>query len=314
MPIKTAVIGAGYLGKFHVEKYAQLPDSQLVAVVDSDPETAAGLANRFGVEALTDYRALLGKIDAASISVPTSLHHSIARELLQHGIHVLVEKPVTVTLKEAEELIQLAKEQKCVLQVGHLERFNAALLALGEMLNQPKFIETHRLAPYKARATDVNVILDLMIHDIDIIMSLLKSDIVDIAASGAKVLSESIDIANARIQFANGCIANVTASRVSLKAERKMRIFQEENYISVDFQNRILSRHCKGEGESAPGIPKIESNETVYENDDPLKTEIAAFLNAVKTGTPPLVSGEDGHRALKTAIQIGDILGPINIA
>jgi predicted dehydrogenase len=308
MPIRTAVIGTGYLGKYHAEKYARLDDSQLVAVVDTDAKTAAEVAARHNTRPLTDYRQLLGQVDAVSIVVPTSLHYAVARDFLSHGAHVLLEKPITETIEQADELIELAHKHGRILQVGHLERFNAAILALDEIIDEPKFIESHRLSPFKTRATDVNVILDLMIHDIDIILNLVGSELQDIDASGAKVLSNTIDIANARLGFANGCIANVTASRISLKAERKMRIFQSDCYISVDFQNRILSRHARGSGESAPGIPNIESRETIYENDDALQSEIIAFLAAIKNNTPPLVSGEDGRRALQTATQITQLL------
>lgn len=312
-PIRTAVIGTGYLGKFHAEKYATLPGSQLVAIVDRDAAVAGALAEKFKVEALTRHEDLYGLVDAVSIATPTSTHHAVARDCLLNDIHVLVEKPITTTVAEADELITLATARKRVLQVGHMERFNAAVLALDGVLNKPKFIESHRLAPFKLRATDVNVVLDLMIHDIDIILNLVKSDVKDIAASGAKILSNAIDIANVRLTFDNGCVANVTASRVSLKTERKMRIFQNERYISVDFQNRILSQHSKtGEARASingdAGIPKIESHEQTFENDDALKTEIAAFLHAVGTGTAPVVTGEDGRRALQTAIRINELL------
>jgi predicted dehydrogenase len=308
MPIRTAVVGVGYLGKYHAEKYARLDDSQLVAVVDTDPRIAAEVAARHNTRSLTDYRQLLGQVDAVSIVVPTSLHYAVARDFLTHGAHVLLEKPITETIQQADELIELARKHERILQVGHLERFNAAILALDDIIEEPRFIESHRLSPFKTRATDVNVILDLMIHDIDIILNLVGSELQNIDASGAKVLSNTIDIANARLGFANGCIANVTASRISLKAERKMRIFQSDCYISVDFQNRILSRHARGSGESAPGIPNIESRETIYENDDALQSEIIAFLAAIKNNTPPLVSGEDGRRALQTATQITQLL------
>lgn len=308
MAIKTAVIGAGYLGKFHAEKYAALPNSKLVAIVDTRREVAGTLAAKYNTEALTDYRDLFDRVDAVSIATPTSTHYAIARDCLRRGIHVLVEKPITVTVAEADELIELAAANNRKLQVGHLERFNAAVLALGDALQQPKFIESHRLAPFKLRATDVNVILDLMIHDIDIILNLIKANVTDIEASGAKVMSDSIDIANVRMAFDNGCVANVTASRVSLKAERKMRIFQDERYISIDFQNRILSQHSKVDAGDESGIPKIASHEQSFDNDDALKTEIAAFLKAIETDTPPVVTGEDGRRALQTAIRITELL------
>ena len=309
MSIKTAVIGTGYLGKFHAQKYAALETSELVAVVDTDETVAGHIAGEHHCRALSDYRELFGHVDAVSIAAPTQSHYEIARDCLNQGIHVLVEKPITVTVAEADELIDLAAKKQCVLQVGHLERFNPAMLALDEILREPVFIESHRLAPFKLRATDVNVVLDLMIHDIDILLNLVNAEVVDIAAKGARVLSGSTDIANARLTFSNGCVANVTASRVSLKSERRMRIFQNDAYITVDFQNRVLSHHYKGDGESEPGIPRIESRESVFEEADALRSEIASFLHAVNGHTSPLVSGEDGRRALQTALRISDILG-----
>jgi predicted dehydrogenase len=308
MSLRTAVVGVGYLGKYHAEKYTQLDNSRLVGVVDIDAAAAERVAQACGTRAITDYRQLLGNVDAVSIVVPTRHHYKVARDFLERGVHVLLEKPITETLQEADDLIALAQRNNCILQIGHLERFNAAILALHTIIQKPRFIESHRLAPFKTRATDVNVILDLMIHDIDIILNLINLEPVDIQASGSKIFSNTIDIANARLTFANGCVANVTASRVSLKTERKMRIFEQDSYISVDFQNRILSEHRKGTGESAPGVPNIDSRETVYEKDDALKTEIAAFLSAVKNKTEPVVSGADGRRALYTATRIGEIL------
>ncbi len=306
--VRAGVIGVGYLGKFHAEKYANLPSCDLVGVVDYNPGNAKAIAEKWQTTAYTDYHDLLDKVDAVSIAAPTTLHHSIAKDCLLRGIHVLVEKPITVTTDEAEELVSLAREHDCLLQVGHLERFNSALLDLDKVLTTPKFIETHRLAPFKPRATDVDVILDLMIHDIDLILNTVRSDVVDIAISGTSVLSDTTDIANARLSFANGCVANVTASRISLKTERKMRIFQSDAYISIDFQNRIFSYHRKGEGEMFPGVPNIESKETIYEDGDALKAEIVAFIDCIRSGTPPLVSGEDGLRALQTATRIRETL------
>ena len=306
--IRTAVIGVGYLGKFHAEKYASLPNSRLVGVADANLEQARTVAAAHQAAAFDDYRELLDKVDAVSIVTPTTLHHQVAKAFLDHGVHVLVEKPITVTLEEAQDLVQTAAAKGLVLQVGHLERFNAAMLDLDQVLTEPKFIETHRLAPYKPRATDVDVILDLMIHDIDIILSIVQSELADIAVSGTSVLSGETDIANARLTFANGCVANVTASRISLKTERKMRIFQANAYISIDFQNRIFSYHRKGEGEMFPGVPNIDSKETVYEDGDALKAEISAFLDCVQHQQQPLVSGEDGLRALHTANRIRELL------
>ncbi len=306
--LNTAVIGVGYLGKFHAQKYASLPNSHLVAVVDANADNCNAIAAQHGCEALTDYRDLFGRVDAVSIAAPTVYHHQIAKDCLEHGIHVLIEKPITVTVAEADELIELAKARGLLIQVGHLERFNAALLALGDRLGHPKFIESHRLAPFNPRANDVNVVLDLMIHDIDIIQNIVGVPVKQIAASGTKVLTESTDIANARIEFENGCVANVTASRVSLKTERKMRIFQEESCITIDFQNRALKLYSKGDKEMFPGIPEIESEESLFDNNDALKVEIIAFLDSIQQGKPTQVSGEDGRRALATAQQISRLM------
>ena len=306
--IRTAVVGVGYLGKFHAQKYAALESSDLIGVADNNSDNANAVASELGVTAFGDYRELFDKVDAVSIVTPTTLHHKIALEFLSRGIHVLVEKPITVTPEEAEELIQAAEKNQCILQVGHLERFNAAILDLDTVLDNPRFIEAHRLAPYKPRATDVDVVLDLMIHDIDIILATVRSELINIDVSGTKVLSNATDIANARLTFANGCVANVTASRISLKSERKMRIFQPDAYLSIDFQNRIFSYHRKGDGEMFPGVPDINSTENIYEDGDALQTEIAAFIECVKTGEKPLVSGEDGLRALETATRITELL------
>ena len=306
--LKTAVIGVGYLGKFHAEKYDMLDQSELIAVVDADAGTAKEIADKYGVQALTDYHELLGKVDAVSIATPTTLHHQIARDFLEHDTHVLIEKPITVTVDQADDLIELAIANDLMLQVGHLERFNAALMDLGDTLEVPTFIESHRLAPFNPRATDVNVILDLMIHDIDIILDIVKSDIKDIRASGTPVLTNTTDIANVRLEFENGCVANVTASRVSTRTERKMRIFQHNAYIAVDFHNRELDIYKKGTREMHPGIPEIIGEKSTYENTDALKVEIAAFLDSIHHGTPILVSGEDGRRALDAAIKISALL------
>ncbi|MDQ1363279.1 MAG: hypothetical protein QG652_1140 [Pseudomonadota bacterium] len=306
--IKTAVIGVGYLGKFHADKYASLPNSELVAVVDASAETAKTIAAKHNVQGLTDYQPLLGKVEAVSIAAPTTLHYQIAKDFLSHGSHVLIEKPITVTVDEADELIALAKKNKLLIQVGHLERFNAAILDLDKEISKPVFIESHRLAPFNPRATDVNVVLDLMIHDIDIILDIVNSNVKSIAASGAKILTDSTDIANVRLEFENGCVANVTASRVSMKTERKMRLFQKDSAITVDFQNRALKIYSKGDKEMFPGIPEIVGQESVYENNDALKVEIIAFLDSIENGTPVRVNGEAGRRALATAIHISKLV------
>lgn len=308
--IRTAVIGVGYLGKFHTEKYALLPNTELVAVVDTDLELGAAIGLKHQVKAISNYRDLIGKVDAVSIAAPTQQHYEIAKTCLENNIHVLLEKPITVTTDEAQELITIAKKNKCVLQVGHLERFNAAVVALINegILLKPYFIESNRIAPFKLRGADVNVVLDLMIHDIDIIQSLVNSPIKNLVANGSPVLSKDIDIANARIQFENGCVANVTASRVSMKSERKMRIFQQDSYVAVDFQNTSLMICRKGTAEMFPGIPEVLSEERVFDDNDPIRDEIIAFLDAIQTHTPPIVSGEDGKRALETAINISHLI------
>ncbi|NOS89383.1 MAG: Gfo/Idh/MocA family oxidoreductase [Methylococcaceae bacterium] len=306
--LKCAVIGTGYLGKFHAEKYAALPDCELVAVVDINAEAAQAVAHKLGAIALTDYHSLLGTVDAVSIVVPTTLHYAVAKDFLQAGVHVLVEKPITVTVAEADELIAIAQAQHCILQVGHLERFNPAVLGLDKD-EKPLFIESHRLSPFNPRANDVSVVLDLMIHDIDIILALVDSEVERIDASGTAVLTSGTDIANARIQFKNGCVANVTASRISMKMERKMRLFRPSSYISVDFQNRVLSKYQTGSKEMFPGIPEIINEESVFETADALLEEIKHFTHCIQTGENPLVSGVAGRRALATAIQITQLLG-----
>ena len=306
--LKCAVIGTGYLGKFHAEKYALLPDCELVAVVDVNEEAAKAVAEKCGCAALTDYHALLGQVDAVSIVVPTTLHHCVAKDFLQAGCHVLVEKPITVTVEEADELIALAKANNLILQVGHLERFNPAVLGLDKE-EKPLFIESHRLAPFNPRANDVSVVLDLMIHDIDIILALVDSELERVDASGTPVLTKGTDIANARLTFKNGCVANVTASRISMKLERKMRMFRPSSYISVDFQNRVLKKYQTGEKEMFPGIPEIVTEESTFDSADALLAEITQFVNCIQTGEKPLVSGEEGRRALAAAIQITQLLG-----
>ncbi len=307
--IKSAVIGAGYLGKFHAEKYAGLADCELVAVVDVNQQAAEEIAQKYQTQALTDYHQLLGKVDAVSIVVPTTLHHQVALDFINHGTHVLVEKPITVTIEEADELIAAAKAQNVLLQVGHLERFNPAVMGLDHLPDKPLFIESHRLSPFNPRANDVSVVLDLMIHDIDIILALVDSEIERLDASGTPVLTKGVDIANARIVFKSGCVANVTASRVSLKMERKMRMFRPSCYVSVDFQNRILTQHQIGDKEMFPGIPDIKTNESTFENGDALLEEIKSFLHCIRNGEEPLVSGESGKRALQVAIQISQLIG-----
>ena len=302
--VRTAVIGVGYLGRFHAQKYASLPAAELVAVVDASAANREQVAAETGCRAVADYRDILGEVDAVSIATPTPLHYSIAQQCLERGIHVLVEKPITTTLEEARSLVDTAARVGRVLQVGHLERFNAAILALEGTLGTPRFVESHRLAPFKERGTDVNVVLDLMIHDIDLIQSLVAAPIASIDAVGASVFSAGLDIANARIRYANGCVANTTASRVSMKMERKLRLFQDDAYISIDLQQKVLTIVRKPP--AGADVPKgqVLIEERTYDQGDALKFEIEAFLRSICEGTPPMVTGEDGLRALETATKI----------
>ncbi|MCH9643341.1 MAG: Gfo/Idh/MocA family oxidoreductase [Gammaproteobacteria bacterium] len=310
--IKTAVIGVGYLGKYHAAKYAGCANAELIAVCDTDLSRCQQIANEHDTQAVHDYHSLIGQVDAVSIAAPTPTHYKLGKFFLENGVHVLMEKPITTSVEEAEELIEIAKQKKLILQVGHLERFNNAIKELNNVLVNPRYIESVRTAPFKLRGSDVNVILDLMIHDIDIIMSVVKSEIKDIRASGASVLSPFIDIANARIEFANGCVAAVTASRVSLKMQRKLSVFQHDCYIGLDLHHKKIQVHRKGPNEMLPGIPEIIREKQMFDRGDPLKDQIEAFVHSVINGQAPIVTGEDGLKALKTAIDITKIVWKAN--
>lgn len=313
--IRAAVIGAGYLGRFHAQKYAQLAGCTLVGVVDAVQSTAERVAAELGVRPLQDYRMLLGEVDAVSIATPTPTHSEIALAFLRSGAHVLVEKPITESTAAAQALIDAARSAGLVLQVGHLERFNPAILAAEALLTEPRFIECHRLAPFRERGTDVNVVLDLMIHDIDLLQMIVGSPLAALDAIGTPVFSGEMDIANARLRFQNGCVANVTASRVSLKTERKLRVFRDDAYLSIDLQQKILTVIRKRQSDAAGAAPSLAEllaggglpvhiEEQSYEQGDALRAEIEAFLAAVRGVAPVKVSGEDGLRALRTAIAI----------
>lgn len=308
-PLRMAVVGTGYLGRFHAQKYQQIDECDLLAICDVDENRANEIAGELSTKAITNHLELIGLVDAVSIASPTRTHFAVAKDLLKAGIHVLVEKPMTVTVAEAEELIDVARAKSCVLQVGHLERFNPALLSVADQIKTPIFIESHRLAPFTLRGADVNVVLDLMIHDIDIILNLVDAEVTAIHANGSPVVSNATDIANARIEFSNGCVANVTASRVSGKVERRMRFFQKDTYVAVDFQENT-SRICRVDRDQpdTDGIPAINCVDENLAKGDAIRAEIDAFIDAINNGTRPLVSGEDGLRALKTAIEIGEML------
>jgi predicted dehydrogenase len=307
-PLRAAVVGCGHFGRFHAQKYHELPEVELVAVVDSDPRIACALASELGVEASGEVAALAGRIDAASVVVPTRDHRAVAGELLDLGVHVLVEKPLAGTLDDAAALVELAAARGRILQVGHLERFNAAIMALADVLGEPMFVESHRLASFKPRGTDVDVILDLMIHDIDLIQQLVRAPLARVDAVGVPVLSSRDDIVNARLHFESGCVVNVTASRVSLKSERKMRLFQRDAYVSIDFLAREATIARRGAGEMFPGVPDIRVEQRHFEANDALRLEIQAFLAAVRGEQPVAVTGEDGLRALDTALRIGQAM------
>ncbi len=306
--IRAAVVGAGYLGRFHAQKYASEAGCRLVAVADPRPEAREALALELGTTAVADHRELLGKVDAVSVVTTTPAHFAIARDFLEAGAHVLVEKPITETVEQARELITIAARCGRILQVGHLERFNPAIVAAESELVGARFIDCQRLAPFKERGTDVNVVLDLMIHDIDIVQSIVGRPIESIDAVGTPVFSGAVDIANARLRFEGGCVANVTASRVSLKMERKLRVFRDDAYLSIDLQQRILTVIRKQATPPAPGGLPVAIDERSFEQGDALRAEIRSFLDCIATGRAPVVGGEDGLRALETAIRITRLL------
>ncbi len=301
-----AVIGYGHFGKIHAQKVAGSNFAKLVAVADVEAERAAEAGHALGVEGVQDYRQLLGKVDAVSVVVPTVAHYEVAEAFLNHGADVLVEKPITDDPATAAKLVETAKRNGRILQVGHLERFTSVAELLRDHLQRPLFIESLRIAPYQPRGTDVNVILDLMIHDLDLVLSLVDSPIVSVEAAGGAVFSRSEDIANARIKFANGCIANIASSRISLKRERKMRIFESDRYITVDFVERKIRSISNPSGNPPTTLSDVEVVDKAYSEDDPLQKEIDAFAVAAAGGGTPLVSGDDGKRALEAAIMVND--------
>jgi predicted dehydrogenase len=310
--LRVGVVGVGYLGKFHAEKYADMPDVHLVGVVDIDLQRARQLAERLGTQAFGSHRELLDKVDAASIVVPTADHHAVSLDFLRHNVDLLIEKPMTTTLDQADELIAYAAAHGLLIQVGHLERFNSAVSALRDIVTAPMFIESHRLATFKGRGTDVSVVLDLMIHDIDIIASFVRSEILTIRAAGIPVISPEVDIANARLEFENGCVANVTASRISMKNERKIRLFQRDAYVSVDFSDHGITLIRKT-GEHPEGIiPGMEIQNLCFTKGDALDDELKSFVRAVKRREEPEVTGQMGRDALRIALDIMDQIRSTN--
>ncbi|VAX07429.1 Oxidoreductase, Gfo/Idh/MocA family [hydrothermal vent metagenome] len=305
---RVGVVGVGYLGRFHALIYSRMQNVELVGVVDTDAEAANKVATECGCESFNNIQGLLGKIDAVSIVVPTTAHLEVARPFLRQGIHMLLEKPITTTSAEGHELVQLADQAGAVLQIGHLERFNAGVMALADRISKPRFIEAHRMGEFVARATDVDVVSDLMIHDIDIILSLVDSEITSIAAVGTRVLTSHIDIANARLEFASGAVANVIASRVSEKKLRRIRVFEENLYQSLDFiEQRIETAYTKADPDSE--WPEIVVEKMDVKPVKPLDRELAAFIDCINSGEAPLVSGRVGLAALEVALQVKEKIG-----
>ena len=286
--MKLAVIGAGHMGRYHAEKFARLPGVELAALVDRDPARAQ----------ISDFRKVLDRVQAAVIAVPTDRHHEVARACLERGVHVLVEKPIASTLEQADDLVALAKENRVVLQVGHVERCNKAFRALAQRMDRPLLIDAERLSGFKQRGAEVDVILDLMIHDLDLAFSLAGAEAAEVSACGFRVLTGDIDIASARIDFANGCVADLSASRVSQAAVRKFRVFQPGLYVSADLQAGKLRYVRQAEG-------VIQETEEAHPGGDALATQAATFVAAVRDGTPPPVDGAEGRRVLKLALEVG---------
>ncbi|OGB93930.1 MAG: UDP-N-acetyl-D-glucosamine dehydrogenase [candidate division NC10 bacterium RIFCSPLOWO2_12_FULL_66_18] len=299
--LKVAVVGVGHLGQHHARIYTELPGVELVAVVDVAEGRRREVGGRLRVPAVADYRTLLGKVDAVSVAVPTRLHHEIARDFLLAGSDVLVEKPITRTLREADDLVAAAGDR--ILQVGHSERYNGGVQALATHVQEPGFIEVHRMGPFPGRGTDVDVVLDLMIHDIDIILTLVKSPVTAVSAVGVPVVSDQVDIANARVEFASGCVANLTASRVSGERLRKIRVFQRDTYFVLDYasQELHLFRTTSADGSGKSRLTRVDIPVARVE---PLRQELSEFVHSVRTRRPPLVSGEAGREAVAVAAQI----------
>jgi len=302
--LRAAVIGVGYLGNFHAQKYAQLENVDLVAVVDSDRNRANEIAAKYGVKALVDYAHVLSEIDLVSIVVPPSRHYDITFDCLTAGVHTLVEKPVTETVDEAEKLIRLATERKRVLQVGHLERFNPVVQALRQRAQHPRRIEAQRLSVYQSRGTEVDVVLDLMIHDIDIVLSIVKSPVKSVHSSGTAVVTDDIDIAHARIEFDDGCVAELAASRVSQEPTRVMKVYQGESYFAIDYTTHELQIGTVIDGQERQVRREVTFETEAIGRPDVLMAEISSFVGAVSSGSTPEVTGEDGKRALEVAIDV----------
>jgi predicted dehydrogenase len=310
--IRVGVVGVGYFGQFHVEKYAKIDGVELVGVVDIDTPRAREIAKRYRTQTFSHHADLFDKVQAVSIAVPTPFHYSMTKDFFLRGVDVLLEKPISNTLEEADELIGLAQSKGLILQIGHLERFNGALSGLHGKVRNPRFIESHRMGPFSGRGAEVDVVLDLMIHDIDIILSLVNSKVKELQAVGIPFITHSSDIANAHIEFENGCTASLTASRVSKEKVRKTRIFQSNGIFSIDYLSQKLSFSKKGDSLEKEKIPEMVTEEIPVERMDLLETEIHSFLESVRNRENVRVSGLDGKRALEVALQIIQKIDDLN--
>jgi predicted dehydrogenase len=307
--IKVGVVGVGRLGQHHARIYAQNPKCELVGVVDIDKKTATRIAQMYHTQSFFDYHDVLDKVDAVSIAVPTVLHYEIGKAFLENSIHSLIEKPITQTVQEAHELVQVARQKNMILQVGHIERFNAAIRKLRKIIKRPWFIESHRLGAFEPRVKDIGVVLDLMIHDIDIILYLVKSPIKKIEALGVPILTDKEDIANARIRFENGCVANIVVSRVTPKEMRKIRIFQQDAYISIDYRKQSMEVYEKvplPNPRKGEPLAQIVRKKVRVKSHEPLKMELEHFIDCVSKGVQPDISGEEARDALQIAVKISE--------
>lgn len=296
--LNVGVVGVGYLGALHARIYSQLEDTTLVGVCDCYKKRAKKVSRKHKTDYYLDYKDLINKVQAVSIAVPTHLHYKIAKDFLDAGVNVLIEKPITKSLEEADELIEMAEKEGLILQVGHIERFNSAIRAVEGYLREPRFIECHRMGPFKERVTDVGVVLDLMIHDIDIVLGLVKSDVKNVEAVGVKIVSDHEDIANVRLTFENGTIADLIASRVTKNVRRTIGIFQKDSYLSLNYANQSATINTK-KGH------RIRKKKLKVKKEEPLKRELESFVNCAIKGNRPIVSGIDGRRALAVALEIG---------
>lgn len=299
--ISVAVIGVGTMGSHHARVFSEIKDVRLVGVVDINPQRAKEIAKRYNTKAYTDYHDIIDSVDAVSIAVPTTSHFEVAMDFIRHGKDLLIEKPITNTIAEARTLISETEQRGVIMQIGHIERFNAGVSVISRMVKNPRFIESHRLSPFSGRGIDVDVTLDLMIHDIDIILSLVDSEIADIRATGAKVMTGSIDVAHAWIEFENGCVAEAVTSRIAEKPERQLKVFQENTFLKLNYQSQEVTCYRKNRNHITTEVMKPEKKE-------PLKEQIISFIKCIKNRTKPVVSGYEGKRALKVALKISELV------